>query len=69
MVLGGGAGRVIAAYDKNVRRRVAVKFIRSEKASDIALVLSKKPRLLVNFSIHIILFTVGDDRKSGNLPS
>ena len=38
MVLGeGGAGRVIAAYDKNVRRRVAVKFIRSEKASDIAL--------------------------------
>ena len=38
MVLGeGGAGRVIAAFDKNVRRRVAVKFIRSEKASEIAL--------------------------------
>ena len=38
MVLGeGGAGRVIAAFDKNVRRRVAVKFIRSEKASEIGL--------------------------------
>ena len=38
MILGeGGAGRVIAAFDKNVRRRVAVKFIRSEKASNIGL--------------------------------
>ena len=38
LVLGeGGAGRVIAAYDKNVRRRVAIKFIRSDKASEIAL--------------------------------